>query len=272
MTRDEHTNTFRYTSAGDFLGHLLSFRDKYTYLHNDARWSGESFDKSVRLTQNGSLDKVHEANTLIEKLTTDLPELQPSWELDIAGAFPLVPDFLAGAPQHMMRKVIHPSQSVPISIYLGIVCSGGIQWKHMVERGTAVLALVLKLMQERPVEMYIFASMEGDRHGDATFIIPIPLQPLQLSETAYLITSNGFTRNLTYTLGAEYGFHGSWGKAFNCNQPTDVEATRKLLGAKESDLIIPAAYLTDELIYREPVKWINEKLSECRVHPEYDGD
>ena len=64
---------------------------------------------------------IKEERRKAEKL--DVQVLFPTWEQDIAGAFPDVPAFLAGDPQCMRRMANQVSDTRPIRIFVGMASS-----------------------------------------------------------------------------------------------------------------------------------------------------
>lgn len=269
------TKDFWFNSMGRFIEVINARNSKGDWNHvvNDESWTGETFDQALKTANaGGRLDQVKDAENLLLKLSADLPDQKQVWTSDMAGDYVVVPDYVAGIPEHFRRKVWDESRNVPIRVFYGIVCSAGISWENMMKRGTTILALAMKLAEERPLEFWVYAGLGGryshygqnDEPGDIHIMTRINTTPLAMAEATYMLTSQGFNRGLNYTFGYEFGFDGEWPKTFNRSNPLDTTAIRKVLKANDWDVVIPAAYLSDEPIYTKPLEWLNEKLAECR--------
>src|SRR4029450_10054823 len=90
--------------------------------------------------------------TRIER-EADLATLRPEWHSSVAGAFPSVPDFLAGIPECMRRRVVQPNELTPLTVWICTTSSGGVEFEDLQRRGVAVLALAMALANARPVEI-----------------------------------------------------------------------------------------------------------------------
>lgn len=221
---------------------------------------GDSFEAARLGAKNGHPPAVKRSERFMNKLEAEgfsLPSL--SFEHSVAGAFPCVPSFLAGAPDAMLEPVQSPSDRSPIKVFASICCSGGIDSKSFEKRGVTILALVRKLQAVRPVELFIYADLYG--HGGAAIpVIKIETRTVDLSSASYAIAHAGFLRQLCFAWGYDgRGFNGQWAWGISPTYSDALAKTRAALGASNSDLVIPGGYLHDDLI-QKPIEWINDKL------------
>ena len=270
MATSSITEKNPYRVQGDtvwFFPTLLNFSEclaqhaPYTNKHDDATWAGESFDQSWKRCETGNTEMVATAQLLTTQLKAQLPDSEMSWETDVAGAYPCVPAFLTGEPDHMYRKNQVESLRAPVRIFYDPASSGGIPREHLTNRGTAVLALLLKLMETRPVELWL--CFDGN---ESQFVcIKVATTPVDLASAAWMLTSPGLDRNLRMTFMSEYGYHGGWAREIRVHGNTeDMTDVRKRLRAAQTDIVIPPSFALNEPIYRNPVDWINQKIEECR--------
>lgn len=276
--RQKGTNTFEFPSHAEFSrvfrAELPEMRERAV---NDKAWTGESLEESMGFAEHGNTACVAEAEKMLAEVEKhiDLALLRPSWEASVCGAFPCVPDYLSGHPESMRRKVMQTSESEPVRIYVCMSSSAGVDHNDLTKRGCAVLALVMALQMVRPVELWTFQSLhgrKGDYHGSGTvrgdtyIKVALSPSPIVMSEAAYGLTSAGFARNMTYSLGWNYsGFNGGWAEAVNYgNNASTAKALAKVLGAESrNDLVIPPPTYGDAII-KTPVKWVLDRLAEYK--------
>src|SRR4249920_655438 len=104
---------------------------------------GESSAEALRLVRQGDERRVQAAGAICDKFQNDidLGQSWPQWEPDVCGAYPIVPNFLAGVPETMMRRQVVPSDRAPIVIWVCVTSSGGCDAGALEKRGIAIQAL-----------------------------------------------------------------------------------------------------------------------------------
>lgn len=265
----------------DSVPKFIDMVKKHNYFLSDsftAEWCGDTYDDAFRFSELGDNRLVPTAESVIEKLRTTLPDIQPSWTPDIAGDHVVVPEFISGIPEHMRRKIPNETTSSPIKIVFDTMSSAAIHANDLKNRGTTVLALLMRMIAERPVEFWIANAYSTS--PEVGIMIRVPTAPLNLAMAAYLITCVAFTRNFMYTsMTSGLRWNGSWpnyaftnqrGHGEFANDTSVIEATRKFFGLAPHDIIVPVAIhssYTD--MWQNPVKWINERLQEGR---DYDPE
>lgn len=235
-----------------------------SYYGNDREeWNGEqTYQEAKENIWRGDTDALETSNDLLSRLEGDGIELSiPYWDNDRTGFIPCVPSFLAGSPDSMRRLQEMPSESAPIKIFSDVCLSGGFSADRLAKRGAAILALARKLQAIRPVELYLFASMYGnksDKYGACAIpVIKIDTNPLDLTTVSYAMANPGFLRQVCFGWGYQHGFDGSW--AWNSNPERNRDKFRKYFELSETDLLIDGAYLSDQLM-REPLEWVNDQV------------
>ena len=236
-------------------------------------WTGQSTTDCFKFAKSGDARLVPEAERQIAKLQTTLPDLAPSWGADIAGDLVVVPEFIVGIPEHMRRKIPNETTSAPLKVVFDTTSSGGIDHKKLTLRATTILALLMRLVVERPVEFWLAGIY--DCPEDIGMMVRLPTAPLNLGLAAHLLTSVAFTRDFMYGTAHALGWGGGWNKSYNGAMSSEKKLTaamRKFFDCQDSDLMIPPAvcgYGASEDIWRTPIEWINKRLKKGR---EYDTD
>ena len=230
------------------------------------KWHGSlSYAGALKLARTGDESTVASAEKLLDSLAqVDMGAEVTQWLPAQAGAYPCVPEYLSGSPT-CMRRIAPTGDISPINIYVSTTCSAEMSAKQMQSRGVTILALLLKLQQIRPVELFLFAEMHGNTDGSYFEVIPVDSKPLSIAHAAFGLTHVGFARRLTYTMGeARAGFNGAWPKGYkygDWNPKSEYnQRVAAAIGLTEQDLFIHSAHVQDKLIL-DPVAWVNEQVT-----------
>jgi hypothetical protein len=228
-----------------------------------------------RLVQ-GDTSLVSKAEALLSKI--EHQEL-PCREVSEVVASPFggrvsIGEWLSDSPTPMRRKLRRTSDIAPLKVYVGIASSGGITASEMQARGVAILALVMKLQQYRPVELCLFTEQNGvDESGSTFIVIQINSTPLDLASSGFGLAHAGVFRQLCMAYAqAKNGYTGSWPRGYcsstnvydGFKQKNYQDSRALTLGLAENDIVVESACLTDELIH-DPVKWVNNQLRRVGV-------
>jgi len=227
-------------------------------------WTGEDWGEASRRAASGRLDRVADAEKLLEELQAEVVTPRSEWVASRAGSFPCVPEALAGFPEPMRRRVVVPSDKAPIRVFVDLVSSAGIEHEHLERRGVAALALAMALGAERSVELHAVVG-EGDRSGRKIVVMKIPSAPLDLATACNALTSIGLIRGLGYSYCTAEHKHWDWAFGY---YPSDdglrakyVRQLRAALGASDADLVLPPTFLTDPAV-KDPVGFVRRGVAE----------
>lgn len=259
-----------YDSLTDFLGAAKGVGLKRYREHEATRWVGyATYDDCLGDAVNGDEKLVPEAEKLLEKLDADVEISRARWIPAVSGAYVSVPDYLAGLPMSMRRRKAAADDIAPVRVYVSTTCSASIDTDLMLKRGVAILALVLKLQQVRPVELNLLAETHGETDGEYLQAIPLDSAPLNLSVACHCLTHVGFARHLTYGVAAANDrFNGAWPDNYGGGGAPWEAHVREVLNLSPQDLYIGAAREWDAMI-TDPVKWVNAQV---KAFTERDGD
>lgn len=235
--------------------------------HEGSGWyGGETNDDTARLIRSGDPAAVERARGLLDKIFAELPATERAdWTPSPAGAYPIVPEFLAGHPEPMRARRIDANASNPVRIWACLTCSAGVTQSTLRKRGAAMMALLLKLAEIRPVELWavIFMDSPIDAHGEGVIAIRLPSDPLSEAHCAYALTSSGFTRGFGYDyIRAHWKSSGSWPREFKYsgNNRKYLDALKLRLGGELHDLMIEPAKASNERITTDPAGWVNDQI------------
>lgn len=245
----------RYDSVAEFA--RVAERNQ-SHEHSSDSWYGNvTGTTAVKYAISGDDSYVAEAEKLMDKLESSIEINAHRWEASMYGAYPIVPEFLAGSPTPMRCRVAVVEESTPISIYVSTSSSAGVDSNTMLKRGTAVLALLLKMQAIRPVELYLLSELHGT-DGETILVIKVESKPLNVGVAAFTMCNVGFARHLCYDHSKVIGgFNGSWPKLYrNSNWE---EHLREVVGMNEIDLYIPAATTWDKMV-TDPINWVNAQV------------
>lgn len=238
-----------------------SMTGNYGDTRND--WFGETLAETQRFSKFGDQRLVPEAETVLEKLDTQIETPRRVWERGPVGAYCVVPDVLAGLPTPMRFQHEIGDERAPVTILSISTSSGGIDAKVLMKRGTAILALVLALSRVRPISLHSVSILDGRDNGESVLSTRIETAPLDLSMACYALTSAGFARRLNYSLSKKIdGSQGFWPTKFNYFATPDkyYNYLAELLAPDpKQTLVIGAAKLNDPIL-QNPILWINTQI------------
>ena len=229
-------------------------------------WTGETWKGALANAIHGSKKHVPAAEAMLEKASFAIESPRSRWVSSVAGAYPIVPEALAGFPEPMRRRVNVKDEGLPLKIVIDCTSSAAIDHKMLLTRGITYLALAMNLANTRPVEMHMLIA-EGDTYTPTGIVaIRIPSAPLDLAVASNALTSVGLMRGLGYSwLNGMHGVGGGWAW---CQSPF-TEAKRKIyianmrvaLELAETDLFVPPTHCDDEAI-KNPIEFLKWTVSE----------
>lgn len=236
---------------------------------------GETFDSAAHTARTGDNALVPAARAMLDKITPGLEIDRPEWVSSPMGAYPMVPDALAGSPACMRRMVHVATDRSPVRIYASVNASANLSAAQLTKRGTAILALAMLLEQQRPVELYALGASDGNNRatradgldaGASLITVKLPMQPIDLSAVAYALTSSGFNRHLRFAVAETVGFTGRFafggGRDFGNAQSPAWQRVRRCLDLRDCDFVVPAAVSGDDDLFQDPAGWVQRRLDQ----------
>jgi hypothetical protein len=243
-------------------------KTRHYYDRGDGRkdwYSNETNADTARLVRSGDTRAVERSQKLLHRILDTLPETErPLWQPSPCGAFPIVPEVLSGHPTPMRARRMDTNASNPVRLWVVLTSSAGVPQGTLQERGAALMALLSKLSEIRPVEMWAVIILDGKPDGEGVAAIRLPSDPLSTAHCAYALTSSGFTRGFGYDwLHAHHGSTGSWPRGYKYSSKDDdpyLTGLKRRLGGAPHDLIIEPAKLSNARISSDPAGWVNDQI------------
>lgn len=239
---------------------------------NTSPWySGGSLARGIKLLAHGDDDLIEQTREIMKQLHANLPTTQRQWQTAPVGFFPNVPAYLSGEPENMFTVQRNNSDSSPVRIWVNVLPSGGCDRPTLLKRGAVLVALAQLLLERRSlVRITCYGDQpasglnpDGKTYAKGVIVSwDLPTSPLNLS---MLCTSLGYpevVQNVTFTAchSIHNGVTGGWLRGHCPGYTYNEGKVRQDLGAEDEDVIIPAAFLGDEL-HNKPVDFLHRELT-----------
>lgn len=232
---------------------------------------GRGWNDTRSVMQNGDNAAVQRITNILDKVDASFRDREAvQWLPSVAGAYPVVPDFLAGNPECMRYRQPVEDDRSPIRIFVGITVSAGVNIKTAEKRGAAAAALAMRLAEDRPVELWAYCDMRIK--GQTKFIqFRVSTTPISAHEISFALGSIEALRRVGFAahrelVGDEDGGSINWafGK-YNVATDEYLQAVREGLNAAAQDVVLPGGFVTEvEQMADNPVKWVHDKLESQR--------
>lgn len=266
------TNFVIFDSVTDFCA-----AEKHAYY--DGRrdnWTGPRSLKEATdyLRRGASESETKEARDLVNKIDAEIHErAHHQWAPSPFGAYPVVPDYLAGDPFSMRHKVSVASDAAPVHVVLNISVAAGMKAGTIAKRGAAMAAFAMKLAEHRPVELWISSAFHNSTgRADVGWRCKLDM-PMNVSQVVAAF-DRSVCRVMNFSL-LEYLTTGEGGQYTNDSYPfvlKDADAYqsrdrfvqyfREYQKLEPDDVVLDAGILTDcNLIDRDPVRWVKSMLA-----------
>jgi len=235
-------------------------------VRDENQWRGPmSWDQTLAaMAGRGCPEIGAKVGDMVRSLSAAMPAPpSPAWIRKPAGVLPSVPAYLAGAPAAMLdrRKV----QAGPVKVVASLSASAMWDPEHMEKRGATIAALVARLAQRRPVELWASAELGNP---DLLYMVRIPTAPLDVDAVGYALAGVGVLRRLLF--GVHYLTSGSdsipWPRpeGIPAGAPAWAGKLREGLGLGPGDVYIPPGFGSpeDHPALADPVRWVIERAQE----------
>ena len=214
-----------------------------------------------------SRQSVEKAKRLFDKIDSNIGErMQGKYVPSVAGAYPCVPDYLMGMPEPMRQWQPVPVDNAPVRIYVEALVSGSVGPDALVNRGAAIVALVAKLQEVRPVELYVFGSAYLN-NATVSYAARVNT-PVSMETAMAIFGSREFYRAINfhyfYAMTGNTTRSIDWGLGSSPSASRE-EAIREAFNMNPQDIVLQGGYSTEEaLMNRDPVAWVNKYLDAQR--------
>lgn len=256
---------------------------------SDVRTDWQGF---INLAKVGTEENAEQAMKLLEKFDLSSETTGRHYAPNVCGAYPVVPEYLAGNPENMRSMVYVTDELQPIRVFVGTTSSAGVSAELLETRGIAILALVMSIAKIRPMALYLCTPIGACRTNDgedyAMTVTKVNTSPLDLASATFALTHPGYSRCLSYKIsqamsegyitkpdGTPYrrGSYGSWahvrgkdGKIYgdyhDRSHPVYIARMREILGMEPQDIWVPEVTMEHiEDVTNDPVDWVRRMLA-----------
>ena len=254
---------YTFDSVEDFARQAAKLK---SYSKGASDWTAyTSYDDCVKFAIEGNDKYVETAQKLIDQLDVELPETKAFRVIRSPfGGRVNFSDWQRGLPDPMRRKVKRVSDTNELKIVVSTTSSASVNYKDMEKRGTAILALLLKLQTVRPIQLYLLSELSGNGwQGWHHALIRVESQPLAVGVAAFALCNVGFARHLTHEFArVKDGSSCAWPEGYVYGDSGDSKYIRKVrarCNLRDDDLYIKSVYSGD-LIVRNSVAWVKDAL------------
>lgn len=247
--KDGKKRTVDYQSMNEFYTYLCetpfneAFRwNNHSSVETSESFSGtKSFEEAVDLMKNGWQD-------MSQRLTQTLKAKQSQMQMvqrrkmvnDVAGFQPIVPLYLAGAPNNMVSQKMVPVKQKVINITKSVSYACFVEKEQIIEESIKALQVVKKIeaMGYRVNLNIAIGTLESDREIYAKVRIKSANEKLNISKTAFPLVHPSMLRRLYFRFVEVYpevtrSFVHGYGRP---------ASTEQMKAAFPDDIIIPAIW------------------------------
>ena len=241
-------------------------------------WTGrDSWETVKKKLLYGDAALVADAEKLMNKINAEIEVPERELISAPAGAYPVIPDYLAGSPTPMRTRVQQENTSSPIRIFASITSSASVAAEDNMKRGVAALSLAMALQTVRPVEMWIYMESKGrsarnGQPGDDVCLTKVKIgnSPLSLAHACHMLSNPSIQRKLMFAMYYEDTRRRDsipWPNDHPLKSLTQVPPEhpywakiKRWLGAGPDDLVLGGEFSPNGAIFTDPVKWVQHEI------------
>jgi hypothetical protein len=241
----------------------------YTQMQGNARardqWAGATTQETLDVVEGRKVPKeLERVNKLLTKIDATFRDRETaSWEPDVAGAYPVVPEALQGMPECMRSRQHVESDNAPLRIYVDMFVSGSVANEDVTRRGIAIAALAIRLAETRPVELWVCCLGGSKKAGVDTLAwrYRLPVNTASASEVTAAIATSYVLRQFGFCV---FGQHdGEYNAVFpRCDAGT-LDKARALFDLDPADIFLPG-FASSSGEFKDPEQWVNNRLRDQR--------
>lgn len=266
-------HTHHYRSIGAFCDFIVGGG---VWIHHSKRYGGWSTTRALNemRTLGGAnvdwalLRELMEETGKRVDATFERPRRE--WLEAPMGAYPIVPDVLRGYPMSMRQLSAAGLEQSPMRIVLDCTAAQGVPDDLLLKRGFTIAALVLRLMETRPVQVEAGYGVLVDMAPQflANQMILVAMKPTDMmKEVAFMTGGNCFTRHMGPLAAVIHGrastdsdLHWLWRSEEQGDRY--AQRIRQAMHLKHEDLYIPpASYWDIQQLESNPGAWLRRAMN-----------
>jgi hypothetical protein len=230
-------------------------------------WQGGTTAQAIVWAKEGRMELVPPSEKLLSKLETELNIVTTAayqTVADVVGGAVNVPDYVAGVPTLMRRRVRVQRETAPITLIVSISASSGVSPETMQTRGTALLALARLLARSRPVTIWAggvnhfgtsYSTNDADMRHDYTQV-----DISDLGRAAWLLADPTHNRAVRLRLKKNVTSHPSY-----ASNPKDYRAALVDVFPGDRVYVFPrmgTGNPDEKLMLKDPTAWVIQRYNE----------
>lgn len=266
------TTAQRFDSLADMFNAIKACPKAMVPAGDDTRFFQRGTEDAMRYVLDGATsDEQADTMALLNKIDAGIQRERREYVGGVAGAFVNVPEYLMGQPMHMRRRMHVEADVAPVRVVIETLVSAGVTQAQLARRGAAVSALVMRLGEIRPVELWAAWGMKPTNQDTVVGRVRIDTAPLNVGRLCAVMNSASFCRSLTFAAcGAAldhdvYAHSISWAWRGVPTNASHNNAMREALDLNDADVYIPGGHLNEsDMMMKDPVKWVNKYLESQR--------
>jgi hypothetical protein len=264
----------------DSLHEMLQAADANPFNVASPDWSGGSardVSQAINAGRYTNDKDMRDARALLSKIDASFRDrTKQEWEPSVCGAYPIVPDYLMGIPDNMRERLDVEHDAAPLRVCLEVSYSSGVKHDAIMQRGTALAALIMRMSEERPIELVLFTGWKLSKHYDycPLWSLKLDTNPINLQTLMDTVAGKGFARTINFS--ATNAIHktvtgNSIVKAepfywAGDNKINRKEFLRETFGWDARDIVLERGYLDEaDLMASDPVQWVHNQLEKQRA-------
>lgn len=268
---DNVTEWYRYSEKGEG-----TMRQQFGYRHQGIKFLGHVSEREAVAFCEKNIGERHmrAAKELVDRIDASYRDrAKDQWTPSPYGAYPVVPDYLAGDPFSMRTKQREENNTAPIRYYIEAVVSGGTSTAALEQRAAGLAALIMRTAEERPVELYAVIALHNRRNSNVGYIgvVPINTHPIDLHSTIAAFATREFCRCMAFT-NSELATGVSsaacdwlFGHPTFDNKGQREAYMRQALNMDPQDVLMQGGYLSEANLFEsDPVKWVHKQIEKQR--------
>lgn len=269
QTKHGPTNLFVFESMQEAVRYVDADKNN-SFINNDNEgFHGRSWSKVCKLAVEGDEAAIARVTKLLDKIDATFRDREGlKWVPSVGGAYPCVPDFLAGNPECMRARQPVEDDRSPLRIVLDLGVSAGVSIEQAEARGACAAALAMRLVEERPVELWAISAMQGgfDFNQNTITAWRVCTTPLSTNDVAFGLASIEAFRRIMFGVIDTLKRCGNSIGWLNGYQPTDVRyeaMIRQALELEDKDVLLRGMFVTESR--KNPEQWVADQLEKQRT-------
>ena len=267
------SNIVKHMTIGELPAFLAASPMHLRKSSNDSFY-GNGWNYSIDKLTSGDMSNVAAAEKILGQMSdAELFTIgQPLPVRSYWGSVPNIGAAIAGQPKTMYRRKRSENQAIntPISIYVDCIVSAGLSHNEIVNRGVAILALVMALNKIRPTSLYFVGIDNGVFKGSVVgMAVKMDTTPIDLGRATFALTSTEYARMVSFSALAAIkraSYSGCWGWYGDSHSEKYQNSARQLFSLEPHDLFLTGAHVSDGLSTSNPIAWVKAMLARHGAH------